>query len=143
MSTATIASKQQELLDELSLFQDWTERYEYVIGLGKKLGTMPEEAKTPDKLIKGCQSQVWLDSGGDADSVRYTADSDSLITKGMIALFVRVLDGEPADAILQADMDFIEKTGLKEHLAPTRANALGLMATQMKQRALTLAGGAA
>ena len=139
MSTETIAGKQQELLEELSLFQDWTERYEYVIGLGKKLEPMPEEAKVPEKLIKGCQSQVWLDCQGDSGAVRYFADSDSLITKGMIALFVRVLDGEPADAILQTDMDFIDKTGLKEHLAPTRANALGLMATQMKQGALMLA----
>lgn len=121
------------------MFQDWTERYEYVIGLGKNLAPMAEEAKVPDKLIKGCQSQVWLDCQGDREAVRFFADSDSLITKGMIALFVRVLDGEPADAILQADMGFIEKTGLKEHLAPTRANALGLMATQMKQGALAMA----
>jgi cysteine desulfuration protein SufE len=138
VSTESISRKQQELLDELSMFQDWTERYEYVIGLGKKLDAIPESAKVPEKLIKGCQSQVWLDCQGDASEVRYFADSDSLITKGMIALFVRVLDGEPADAILQADMGFIEKTGLKEHLAPTRANALGLMATQMKQGALAL-----
>jgi len=138
VSAETIAKKQQELLDDLSMFQEWTERYEYVIGLGRKLPAMAEEAKIPEKLIKGCQSQVWLDCHGDRGSVRYDADSDSLITKGMIALFVRVLDGEPADAILQADMDFIEKTGLKEHLAPTRANALGLMATQMKQAALSL-----
>ncbi len=139
VSNESITQKQQQLLNELSIFQDWTERYEYVIGLGKKLDAMPESAKVPEKLIKGCQSQVWLDCQGDAAAVRYFADSDSLITKGMIALFVRVLDGEPADAILQADMGFIEKTGLKEHLAPTRANALGLMATQMKQGALALA----
>lgn len=139
VSRESIARKQQELLDELGLFQDWTERYEYVIGLGRKLDPLPESAKVPEKLIKGCQSQVWLDCQGSAGAVRYFADSDSLITKGMIALFVRVLDGEPADAILQADMGFIEKTGLKEHLAPTRANALGLMATQMKQGALALA----
>lgn len=100
---------------------------------------MDDQAKLPEKLIKGCQSQVWLDCQGDRNAVRFFADSDSLITKGMIALFVRVLDGEPADAILQADMGFIEKTGLKEHLAPTRANALGLMATQMKQGALSMA----
>ena len=138
MGIDSITNKQQELLDELSLFQDWTERYEYVIGLGKKLAPMPERAKVPEKLIKGCQSQVWLDCQGDKSRVQFLADSDSLITKGMIALFVRVLDGESADAILQADMGFIEKTGLKEHLAPTRANALGLMATQMKQCALLL-----
>lgn len=134
----TIAEKQQDLLDELDLFQDWTERYEYVIGLGKKLAPMPESAKTPEHLIKGCQSQVWLDAFKEEGKIRYLADSDSLITKGMIALFVRVLDNETADDILTADMSFIDRTGLKEHLAPTRANALNLMATQMKQRALQL-----
>ncbi|HVJ46946.1 MAG TPA: SufE family protein [Luteolibacter sp.] len=134
----TIAEKQQDLLDELDLFQDWTERYEYVIGLGKKLAPMPETAKVAEHLIKGCQSQVWLDAFAENGKIRYLADSDSLITKGMIALFVRVLDNENADDILTADMSFIDRTGLKEHLAPTRANALNLMATQMKQRALQL-----
>ena len=132
----SIAAKQEELLEELALFQDWTERYEYVIGLGKKLPPMDDAVKTPEHLIKGCQSQVWLDASFENGAVRYSADSDSLITKGMIALFVRVLDGETPDAILTADMGFIDRTGLKEHLAPTRANALNLMATQMKQRAL-------
>lgn len=135
----TISDKQQQLLEELDLFQDWTERYEYVIGLGKQIPSMPVDMQTEDRLIKGCQSQVWLDAKLDDGKVRYIADSDSLITKGMIALFVRVLDNESPEAILQADMGFIEKTGLKEHLAPTRANALNLMATQMKQRALEFA----
>lgn len=135
----SIAEKQEQLLDELSLFQDWTERYEYVIGLGKQLAPMPETSKNPEHLIKGCQSQVWLDAYAEDGKVRYLADSDSLITKGMIALFVRVLDNETPDAILTADMGFVDRTGLKEHLAPTRANALSLMATQMKQRALAFA----
>ena len=135
----TIADTQQALLDELGLFQDWTERYEYVISLGKKLDPMPEELQTPDRLIEGCQSQVWLDATCEDGIMKYLADSDSLITKGMIALFIRVLDGQSPDDVLTADMDFIEKTGLKEHLAPTRANALNLMATQMKQRALGFA----
>ncbi|GHC51860.1 Fe-S metabolism protein SufE [Roseibacillus persicicus] len=136
----TIAEKQQQLLDELNLFQDWTERYQYVIDLGKKLAPMPEDLQTPDRLIKGCQSQVWLDSSFADGKVNYAADSDSLITKGMIALFVRVLDGQTPDDILQADMSFIDQTGLKEHLAPTRANALTLMAGQMKQHAIAFAG---
>lgn len=136
-----IAESQQAVLDEISLFQDWQERYEYVIGLGKKLPPMAEALKTEDRLIKGCQSQVWLDATVENGRVRFAADSDSLITKGMIALFVRVLDDQPADEILTADLSFIDRTGLKEHLAPTRANALGLMATQMKQRALVFAGG--
>lgn len=135
----TIPEKQQQVLDELALFQDWTERYEYVISLGKRLPPLPDAARTPEHLIKGCQSQVWLDAASDDGRIRYQADSDSLITKGMIALFVRILDGETPDDILQADMSFIEKTGLREHLAPTRANALNLMVTQMKQRALALA----
>ena len=135
----TIVDKQKLLIEELGFFQDWTERYEYVISLGKKLTAMPEAAKTPDHLIKGCQSQVWIDATKVDGKICYTADSDSLITKGMIALFVSVLDGQTADAILTADMSFIDRTGLKEHLAPTRANALNLMANQMKKRALELA----
>lgn len=135
----TIADKQEQLLEELALFQDWTERYEYVIGLGKKLAPLDSAARDSEHLIKGCQSQVWLDASFDGKIVRYSADSDSLITKGMIALFVRVLDGETPDAILTADMGFIDRSGLKEHLAPTRANALTLMANQMKQRALFFA----
>jgi len=136
-----IEKKKQELLDELDLFQDWTERYEYVIGLGKKLPPMPEEKKTDENLIKGCQSQVWLDASYEDGVMHYYADSDSLITKGMIALFIRILDGESPDDILKTDMGFIDQTGLKEHLAPTRANALNLMSTQMKQRALVHATG--
>lgn len=135
----SIADKQQQLLDDLSLFQDWTERYEYVISLGRKLAPMPDASKDAEHLIKGCQSQVWLDASFAGGKVRYVADSDSVITKGMIALFVTVLDDEPPDAILTADLSFIDRTGLKEHLAPTRANALNLMATQMKQRALQFA----
>ena len=132
----TITEKQQELLDELDLFQDWTERYEYVISLGKKLRPMAEDLQTPDRLIKGCQSQVWLDSSSQDGKMSYLADSDSVITKGMIALFVRVLDGESPDDVLTADLSFIDKTGLKEHLAPTRANALTLMAAEMRKGAL-------
>ena len=101
---------------------------------------MDEALKTGDRLIKGCQSQVWLDARLEDGRVRFTADSDSLITKGMIALFIRVLDDQPVDEILTAELSFIDRTGLKEHLAPTRANALGLMATQMKQRALAFSG---
>ena len=139
----TIPEQQQELLDNLALFQDWTERYEYVIALGKRLAPLPESARTPEHLIKGCQSQVWLDAACEDGKVRYFGDSDSLITKGMIALFINVLDNQTPDAILQADMSFIGRTGLKEHLAPTRANALALMATQMKQRALGFASASA
>ena len=132
----TITEKQQELLTELDLFQDWTERYEYVISLGKKLASMNEELQTSDRLIKGCQSQVWLDSSSQDGKMCYLADSDSVITKGMIALFVRVLNGESPEDVITADLSFIDQTGLKEHLAPTRANALTLMAAEMKKGAL-------
>ena len=132
----TITEKQQELLDELDLFQDWTERYEYVIGLGKKLPVMDESMQTEDRLIKGCQSQVWLAAGSTNGKMQYLADSDSVITKGMIAMFVRVLNDESPEDVLKADLSFIDQTGLKEHLAPTRANALNLMAAQMKKGAL-------
>ena len=88
-----ISAKQRELLDELGLFQDWTERYEYVIGMGKKLPELPQDLHTEDRLIKGCQSQVWLEADCQDGLMRFRADSDSLITKGMIALFIRVLDG--------------------------------------------------
>jgi cysteine desulfuration protein SufE len=135
----SIADKQELLIEELGFFQDWTERYEYVIGLGKKLAPMDDASKNAEHLIKGCQSQVWLDAKSEDGKIRYFADSDSLITKGMIALFVRVLDDETPDEILTADLSFIDRTGLKEHLAPTRANALNLMANQMKKRALELA----
>ncbi len=132
----TIVEKQQHLLEELSFFQDWQERYEYVIALGRKLAPLPDSARNANHLIKGCQSQVWLDAAFQDGKVEYFADSDSLITKGMIALFIEVLSHQTPDDILKSDMSFIEQTGLKEHLAPTRANALSLMANQMKQRAL-------
>lgn len=132
----TIVEKQQHLLEELSFFHDWQDRYEYVIALGRKLAPLPDSARDAKHLIKGCQSQVWLDAACAEGKVEFFADSDSLITKGMIALFIEVLNHQSPDDILTADMSFIEKTGLKEHLAPTRANALSLMATQMKQRAL-------
>jgi len=132
----SIADNTTTLLEELSFFQDWQERYEYVISMGKKLAPMDDALKTPERTIKGCQSQVWLESSFTDGVMKFTADSDSLITKGMIALFVRVLDGHSPDEILTADMSFIAETGLKEHLAPTRANALNLMAAEMKKHAL-------
>ena len=135
----SIPEKTAQLLEELSFFQDWQERYEYVITMGKKLPKMDDALKTPECTIKGCQSQVWLGSEFKDGKMVFTADSDSLITKGMIALFVRILDGESPDDVLSADMSFIEQTGLKEHLAPTRANALNLMAAEMKKHAINAA----
>ena len=134
----TIQEAQRSLLDDLSIFQDWTERYEYVISLGKKLAPMDDDLKTANRLIQGCQSQVWIDAENKDGHIIYSADSDSLITKGMIALFINTLSNQKPDEILSADMSFIDETGLKEHLAPTRANALNLMARQMKKLALDL-----
>jgi len=135
LSAVNISEKQQELVEELELFQDWTERYEYVISLGKRLPAMNGDLQTGDRLIRGCQSQVWLEADCVDGKMSYLADSDSVITKGMIALFVRVLNGETPEDVIQADMSFIDRTGLREHLAPTRANALTLMAAEMKKRA--------
>lgn len=135
LSAVNISEKQQELVEELELFQDWTERYEYVISLGKRLPAMDGDLQTADRLIRGCQSQVWLEADCLDGKMSYLADSDSVITKGMIALFVRVLNGETPEDVIQADMSFIDRTGLREHLAPTRANALTLMAAEMKKRA--------
>lgn len=131
----------QELLDELDLFQDWTERYEYIIGLGKQLPPLPEALKTDDILIKGCQSRVWLHTESRDGKLILAADSDSLITKGLIALFVRLLSGLPAEEVIKADMSKLDQTGLKDHLAPTRANALNSMAGQIKQAAARIAAG--
>ncbi|MEG0025604.1 MAG: SufE family protein [Akkermansia sp.] len=125
-----------ELLEELDLFQDWTERYEYIIGLGKKLPQLDDTYKTDDRLIKGCQSRVWLHTTTQGDIITLEADSDSLITKGLIALFVRLLSQLSAEEIIKADMSKLDQTGLKDHLAPTRANALNSMALQIKQAAL-------
>ena len=131
----------QELLDELDLFQDWTERYEYIIGLGKQLPPLPEALKTDDILIKGCQSRVWLHTESRDGKLILAADSESLITKGLIALFVRLLSGLPAEEVIKADMSKLDQTGLKDHLAPTRANALNSMAGQIKQAAARIASG--
>lgn len=131
-----IVETQKELLEELSLFPDWTERYEYVIGLGKKLTPLEDSLKTDDRLIQGCQSRVWLYSRYENGLMIYEADSDSVITKGLIAVFIKVFSGHTPEEIVAADLGFIEETGLREHLAPTRANALNLMALQMKQAAL-------
>lgn len=125
----------QELLDELDLFEDWTERYEYIISLGKKLAPLDDVYKTDDALIKGCQSRVWLHTEPKGDILLLSADSDSLITKGLIAIFIRLLSGLTPSEIIAADMSGLDKTGLKDHLAPTRANALNSMSCQIKQAA--------
>jgi len=132
----TIEAIQEELIDEFCMFEDWMQRYEYMIELGKSLPLIDENLKTDDKLIKGCQSKVWLNSEMKDGKIIFTADSDAIITKGIIAVLVRVFSNQKPQAILDANTDFIDEIGLKEHLSPTRANGLVSMIKQMKMYAL-------
>lgn len=132
----TIEAIQSEIIEEFSLFEDWMQRYEYMIELGKSLPLIAEQYKTDDYLIKGCQSQVWLHADYQGGKVFFTADSDAIITKGIVALLVRVYSGHTPKEILSAKTDFIDQIGLKEHLSPTRANGLVSMLEQMKRYAL-------
>lgn len=132
----TIKEIQEEIVDEFSMFDDWMERYEYIIELGKNLPLIQEEYKTENNLIKGCQSKVWLQGEQKDDKVQFTADSDAILTKGIIAILIRAFSNQSAKDILAADMDFIDKIGLKEHLSPTRANGLVSMIKNIKMYAL-------
>lgn len=127
---------QDEIIDEFAFFEDWMEKYEYIIDLGKNLPLIDESKKDEDHLIKGCQSQVWLDAEEDQGNIQFTADSDAVITRGIIALLIRVLSGQKAEDIAESDLYFIDKIGLKEHLSPTRSNGLVSMVKQMKLYAL-------
>ncbi len=131
----TIDEVQQQIIEEFSLFEDWMQRYEYMIELGKSLPLIAEQYKTDDYLIKGCQSQVWLHADYQGGKVFFTADSDAIITKGIVALLIRVFSHQTPENILNADVSFIDKIGLKDHLSPTRANGLVNMIQQMKQYA--------
>jgi len=132
----TIDHIQEELVDEFALFDDWMDKYQHLIDLGKSLPIINEAHKTDDKIIKGCQSRVWLDAQLDNDKVVYKADSDAIITKGIVAVLVRAYSNQSPDDILNADTSFIDDIGLKEHLSPTRANGLVAMIKQMKIYAL-------
>lgn len=132
----TIEAVQNELIDEFSMFDDWMQRYEYMIELGKSLPIIDANHKTDDKLIRGCQSKVWLHSELQNGKIVYTADSDAIITKGIVAILVRAFSGQTPQAILNANTDFIDEIGLKEHLSPTRANGLVSMIKQMKLDAM-------
>jgi cysteine desulfuration protein SufE len=127
---------QDEIVDEFSMFDDWMERYEYIIELGKKLPLIKEEFKTENNLIKGCQSKVWLQGEQNDDKVVFTADSDAILTKGIIAILIRTFSNQTASDILESNMDFIDEIGLKEHLSPTRANGLVSMIKNIKMYAL-------
>jgi cysteine desulfuration protein SufE len=127
---------QEEIVDEFSMFEDWMERYEYIIELGKSLPIIDPQFKTEDNIIKGCQSKVWLHGELNGDKVVFTADSDAILTKGIIALLLRVFSNFSPQEILDANTDFIDKIGLKEHLSATRANGLVSMIKQLKMYAL-------
>jgi len=129
---SNIQEIQDEIVAEFSFFEDWMQRYEHMIELGKSLPLIQPEHKTEDKIIKGCQSKVWIHAALDKDQLVFTADSDAIITKGIIALLIRVFSHQPPVEILAADTSFIDKIGLKEHLSPTRANGLLSMIKQMK-----------
>ena len=120
----TIQQRQQELIDEFADIDDWMDRYGYIIDMGNALPPIDEKLKTPDRLIEGCQSRVWLDAEFRDGKVYYVADSDAIIVKGMISMLVSVLSGHTPDEILDAKLNFIDEIGLAEHLSPTRSNGL-------------------
>ena len=128
----TIADRQREIVEEFELFDDWMDKYEHIIGLGKDLPLIDPKYKDEEHRIRGCQSQVWLHADTEGDRLRFTADSDAVITKGLISLIVRVLDDQPASAIAAQDLDFLKEIGLYEHLSPTRSNGLRSMVKQMR-----------
>ena len=133
----TIEERQQELIDEFADIEDWMDRYGYIIDLGNALPEIDEAKKTPQNLIEGCQSRVWLDAEMDDEGkVQFTADSDAIIVKGIISLLISVLNGHTPDEILSADLHFIDDIGLGEHLSPTRSNGLLAMVKQMRMYAL-------
>ncbi|MGB0880215.1 MAG: SufE family protein [Polaribacter sp.] len=132
----TIKEIQEEIIDEFLMFDDWVERYEYIIDLGKSLPLIDEAYKLDENLIKGCQSKVWLYSDLEDDKLIFTADSDAILTKGIVALLLRVFSNQKPQDILVADTNFIDKIGLKEHLSPTRANGLVSMLKQIKMYAI-------
>ncbi len=132
----TIAQIQEEIVDEFSMFDDWMQRYEYIIELGKSLPLIADTYKTEENTIKGCQSKVWVYAQVKDDRVVFTADSDAILTKGIIAILIRVYSNHTPQEILEANTDFIDEIGLKEHLSPTRANGLVAMVKQLKLYAL-------
>ena len=132
----TIKEIQEEIVDEFSMFDDWLLRYEHMIELGKSVPIIDDQFKTDNNLIKGCQSNVWLHSELVEDKIHFSADSDAIITKGIVAVLLRVFNYQSPKSILEANMDFIDEIGLKEHLSPTRANGLVSMIKQIKLYAL-------
>jgi cysteine desulfuration protein SufE len=135
----SILEKENEIIEEFLIFgDDWESKYEHIIDLGRTLPLIPPNEKTDDKLIKGCQSKVWLKTEKNGEVLEFKADSEAIITKGLIALMVRVLSGATAKEIVESKLEFIDKIGLKEHLSPTRANGLVSMINRMKTEAILI-----
>ncbi|HRY32530.1 MAG TPA: SufE family protein [Bacteroidales bacterium] len=132
----TIHEIEDRIVEEFSQFEDWMDKYNYLIEMGKDLPKIDEKYKTDQYLISGCQSRVWLHAEYRDDKVLFTADSDAVITKGIVTLLIRVLSGQAAETIIQSELKFIDQIGLKEHLSPTRSNGLTSMVKQMKLFAL-------
>ncbi|MCK9451242.1 MAG: SufE family protein [Bacteroidales bacterium] len=128
----TITETQQEIISEFSMFEDWMDKYNYLIEMGKDMPKIDERYKTNNHLISGCQSRVWLHSELKEGKISFTADSDAVITKGIVNLLIRVFSGHTPEEILEANADFIDQIGLKDHLSPTRSNGLVSMLKQMK-----------
>lgn len=131
----TLKEKQQEIIDDFSMYEEWLDKYEYLIELGKSLDGLDESKKTEERLIKGCQSRVWLDCDKRDGKLYFSADSDAVITRGIIALLVSVYSGRSAEEILQDDFSFLNSIGLKENLSPTRANGLVSMISTIRAKA--------
>ena len=136
MIRMTIKEVQDEIIEEFSLFDDWMDKYEHLISYGKELEGLPEETKTDDKLVKGCQSKVWLDASHNQGILHFEADSDAVISKGIIGLLIRILSDQPAIDIANAELYAIDSIGLKDHLSPNRANGLVSMVKKMKLYAI-------
>jgi len=135
-TTLTLAQVQQEIVDEFAMFSDWQDRYEHLIELGKELPLIAPDQKTDENIVRGCQSRVWLHAAPQNGQVHFTADSDAMITKGLVALLVRVLNDRTPQEILETPLTFIDAIGLREHLSPNRSNGLVAMLDQMKRYAL-------
>ncbi len=133
---ATINEIQDEIIDEFNMFDDWEQKFEYIIEFGKELKPLGDAAKTEDNLVKGCQSRVWLTALEEGDELNFQADSDAIITKGIVGLLMRMLSGHPAQEIAQAELYAIDRIGLKDHLSPNRANGLASMVKKMKMYAV-------
>jgi len=132
----TIDEKQREIIDDFEVYDDWMDKYEYIIELGKDTPLIAESKKTEDRLIEGCQSRVWLDAEVKDGKMHLTADSDAIITKGIVGLLIRVLDNETPAEVAKTDLFFIREIGLQEHLSPTRANGLASMVKKIKLLAI-------